>query len=137
MDDHNKSNNDCNYQTWNTLILCHNIDIQSSNPPLWQLLYFAGKIDLYILCLWVLVGFFFFNSDRKSQKLYSSSSVHSVPCNYYFFHLDLLLALFWVHQFFIRVLKMLIHSVQQYRQLPETWTCQSLFHEFLEDETFL
>ena len=25
--------------------------------------------------------FFFFNSDRKSQKLYSSSSVHSVPCN--------------------------------------------------------
>ena len=31
MDDHNKSNNDCNYQTWNTLILCHNIDIQSSN----------------------------------------------------------------------------------------------------------
>ena len=32
--DHNKSNNDCNYQTWNTLILCHNIDIQSSNPPL-------------------------------------------------------------------------------------------------------
>ena len=34
MDDHNKSNNDCNCQTWNTLILCHNIDIQSSNPPL-------------------------------------------------------------------------------------------------------
>ena len=34
MDDHNKSNNDCNYQTWNTLILSHNIDIQSSNPPL-------------------------------------------------------------------------------------------------------
>ena len=34
MDDHNKSNNDCNYQTWNTLILYHNIDIQSSNPPL-------------------------------------------------------------------------------------------------------
>ena len=31
---HNKSNNDCNYQTRNTLILCHNIDIQSSNPPL-------------------------------------------------------------------------------------------------------
>ena len=28
------------------------------------------------------MGFFFFNSDRKSQKLYSSSSVHSVPCNY-------------------------------------------------------
>ena len=26
MDDHNKSNNDCNYQTRNTLILCHNID---------------------------------------------------------------------------------------------------------------
>ena len=116
MDDHNKSNNDCNYQTWNTLILCHNIDIQSSNPPLQQLLYFAVKIDLYILCLWVLVGFFFFfNSDRKSQKLYSSSSVHSAPCNYYyFFHLDLLLELLWVHQFFIRVLKMLIHSVQQY-----------------------
>ena len=32
MDDHDKSNNDCNYQTRNTLILCHNIDIQSSNP---------------------------------------------------------------------------------------------------------
>ena len=30
MDDHNKSNNDCNYQTRNTLILCHNINIQSS-----------------------------------------------------------------------------------------------------------
>ena len=28
---------------------------------------------------------------------------------------------------------MLIHSVQQYSQLPETCTCQSLFHEFLED----
>ena len=38
MDDHNKSNNDCNYQTRNTLILCHNIDIQSSNPPVWALL---------------------------------------------------------------------------------------------------
>ena len=25
MDDHNKSNNDCNYQTRNTLILCHNM----------------------------------------------------------------------------------------------------------------
>ena len=34
LDDHNKSNNDGNYQTRNTLILCHNIDIQSSNPPL-------------------------------------------------------------------------------------------------------
>ena len=33
MDDHNKSNNDCNYQTWNTLIQSRNIDIQSSNPP--------------------------------------------------------------------------------------------------------
>ena len=79
---------------------------------------------------------FFFNSDIKSQKLYSSSSVHSVPCNF-FFHLELLLALLWVHQFFIRVLKMLINSVQQYSQLPETCTCQSLFHEFLEDETLL
>ena len=42
-----------------------------------------------------------------------------------------------VHQFFLRVLKMLIHSVQQYNQLPETCTYQSLFHEFLEDETLL
>ena len=32
---------------------------------------------------------------------------------------------------------MLIHSVQQYSQLPETCTCQSLFREFLEDETLL
>ena len=32
---------------------------------------------------------------------------------------------------------MLIHSFQQYSQLPETCTCQSLFHEFLEDETRL
>ena len=32
---------------------------------------------------------------------------------------------------------MLIHSVQQYSQLTETCTCQSLFHEFLEDETLL
>ena len=32
---------------------------------------------------------------------------------------------------------MLIHTVQQYSQLPETCTCQSLFHEFLEDETLL
>ena len=30
----NKSNNNCNYQTGNTLLLFHNIDIQSSNPPL-------------------------------------------------------------------------------------------------------
>ena len=30
--------------------------------------------------------FFFFNSDRKSQKLYSSSSVHSVPCCQSFLH---------------------------------------------------
>ena len=96
----------------------------------WKLIFifFASEF------LW---DFFFFNSDRKSQKLYSSSSVHSVPCNWFFFSSWSSLALLWVHQFFIRVLKMLIHSVQQYSQLPETCTCQSFFHEFLEDESLL
>ena len=32
---------------------------------------------------------------------------------------------------------MLIHSVQQYSQLPETCTGQRLFHELLEDENLL
>ena len=32
---------------------------------------------------------------------------------------------------------MLIHAVQQYSQVPEACTCQSLFHEFHEDETLL
>ena len=32
---------------------------------------------------------------------------------------------------------MLIHSVQQYSQLSETCTCQSLLHKFLEDENLL
>ena len=134
MDDHNKSNNDCNYQTWNTLILCHNIDIQSSNPPLSQLLYFAVKIDFLPLSPCGI--FFFFQTESHKNYNHPRQFTQSHVINF-FFHLDLLLALLWVHQFSIRVLKMLIHSVQQYSRLPETCTCQSLFHEFLEDETLL
>ena len=80
----------------------------------------------------------FFLIQTESHKNYSHphqfTQCHVIN---FFFHLDLLLALLWIHQFFIRGLKMLIHSVQQYSQLPETCTCQSLFHEFLEDETLL
>ena len=69
---------------------------------------------------------FFFLIQTESHKNYTHPHqfTQSHVINF-FFHLDLLLALLWVHQFFIRVLKMHIHSVQQYSQLPETCTCQS------------
>ena len=73
-------------------------------------------------------------SHKKYTHLYQFTQSHVIN---FCFHLDLLLALLWVHQFFIRVLKMLIHSFQQYSQLPETCTCQGLFHEFLEDQPLL
>ena len=77
---------------------------------------------------------FFFQTESHKNYNHPHQFTQSHVIN--FFYLDLLLALLWI-QFSIRVLKMLIHSVQQYSQLPETCICQSLFHEFLEDETLL
>ena len=97
-------------------------------------------LEWKLICIFFASEFLwdFFLIQTESHKNYNHPHqfTQSHVINF-FFHLDLLLALLWVHQFFIRVLKMLIHSVQQYSQLPETCTCQSLFHEFLEDETFL
>ena len=47
MDDHNKSNNDCNYQTRDTLILCHDIDIQSSNVDAFLIVEIFGVAPLW------------------------------------------------------------------------------------------
>ena len=87
---------------------------------------FTVITDMYVL--------FFIQSHKNYNHPHQFTQSHVIN---FFFHLDLLLALLWVHQFSIRVLKMLMHSVQQYSQLPETCTCQSLFHAFLEDETLL
>ena len=80
--------------------------------------------------------FFFFQTESHKNYNHPHQFTQFHVINFVF-HLDLLLALLWIYMFSIRVLKMLIHSVQQYSQLPETCTCQSLFHEFLEDETLL
>ena len=79
------------------------------------------------------IFFLFKHSHKNYNHPHQFTQSHVIN----FFNLDLLLALLWINQCSIRVLKMLIHSVHQYSQLPETCTCQSLFHEFLEDETLL
>ena len=79
---------------------------------------------------------FFIQTENHKNYNHPHQFTQSHVINF-FYYLGLLLALLWIHQFYIRVLKMLIHSIQQYSQLPETCACQSLFHEFLEDETLL
>ena len=135
MDDHNQSNNDCNSQTrtcsYYVIILTFSPVILHYNSSItlqWKLIciFFASE------SLW---DFFFIQTESHKNYNHPHQFTQSHVIN--FFYLDLLLALLWIHQFSIRVLKMLIHSVQQYSQLPETCTCQNLFHEFLEDETLL
>ena len=97
-------------------------------------------LEWKLICIFFASEFLwdFFLIQTESHKNYNHPHqfTQSHVINF-LFHLDLLLALLWIHQFSIRVLKMLIHSVPQYSQLTDNCTCQSLFHEFLEDETLL
>ena len=99
-----------------------------ASESLWDLFYLVFKNYYYY--------YFFIQTESHKNYNHPHQFTQSQVINF-FFHLDLLLALLWIHHFSIKVLKMLIHSVQQYSQLPETCTCQSLFHEFLEDESLL
>ena len=63
----------------------------------------------------------FFFIQTESHKNYNLPHQFTQSHVINIFYLVLLLALLWIHQFSIRVLKMLIHAFQQYSQLPETF----------------